>query len=77
MVMTTIEDGKSNTAEEMESEMEERDQARREEESGDWEDLNQGIQTGTHGSTHLGVRWGPSYRTRRTRATGSQSSDNK
>ena len=27
-------------------------------------DLNQGIDTGTHSSTHLGVNWGASYRMR-------------
>jgi hypothetical protein len=28
------------------------------------QDLNQGMDTGTHASTHLGVNWGPSYRVR-------------
>jgi hypothetical protein len=28
------------------------------------QDLNQGMDTGTHSSTHLGVKWGPSYRGR-------------
>jgi len=29
------------------------------------QDLNQGMDTGTHSSTRLGVNWGPSYRVRR------------
>jgi hypothetical protein len=45
--MGNREEGKSDTAGEMESKMEEREQARREEERGEWEDLNQSIQTGT------------------------------
>ncbi len=28
------------------------------------QDLNQGMDTGTHSSTHLGVDWGPSFRMR-------------
>lgn len=28
------------------------------------QDLNQGMDTGTHSSTHRGVNWGPSYRMR-------------
>jgi hypothetical protein len=28
------------------------------------QDLNQGMDTGTHSSTHVGVDWGPSYRVR-------------
>ena len=52
------------TAAEMESEAEERDEARAEDDRAEGEDLNQGMDTGTHDSIHRGVNWGPSYRVR-------------
>lgn len=48
-------------AEEMESEMEGRQRRRRDQEQAEQEDLNQGMQTGTHHTTRFGVNWGPSY----------------
>ena len=74
--MGNREEGKSDTAGEMESKMEEREQARREEERVEWEDVNQSIQTGTHDATHPGIKWGPSYRTRRKKLSGSQGPKN-
>jgi len=53
---------KSKAADEIESEMEDRDDARSEEQRDQGEDLNQGMQTGTHDSQRLGVNWPPSYR---------------
>ncbi len=54
----------SKAAEEMESEMEDRDAARAQDDRAEQEDLTQGMDTGTHDSTHRGVKWGPSYRVR-------------
>jgi len=56
------EEVESKAANEVESEMEDRDQARVDEERNDAEDLNQGMETGTHDSQKLGVNWPPSYR---------------
>jgi len=53
---------RSKAANEIESEMEDRDESRVDEERDQAEDLNQGIQTGTHDSQRLGVNWPPSYR---------------
>lgn len=66
------EDRKSDTAEEMEAKMEDREQVRREAERGEWEDLNQSIQTGTHDATRRGIRWGASYKTRRRKSKAKQ-----
>jgi len=52
-------------AEEMESEAEDRDDARRAADQNELGDLNQGMQTGTHSTEKLGVNWGPSYRVKR------------
>jgi hypothetical protein len=45
-------------------EMEVRQEGRLTGERIEQQDLNQGMDTGTHSSTHLGVKWGPSYRVR-------------
>lgn len=58
--MTTERERKSQTADEMEQEMEERDDSRLEYDRAEREDLNQGMATGTHDSTRRGVNWGPS-----------------
>jgi hypothetical protein len=56
---------RSEIGEEMEAEIEERDQARGERERSQREDLNVGgLQTGTYDSPHR-VHWGPSYRIKR------------
>jgi Protein of unknown function (DUF2934) len=41
-----------------------RGQGRRANERNEQQDLNQGMETGTHSSSHQGVNWGSSYRTR-------------
>jgi hypothetical protein len=52
----------SRAADELESEMEDRDDARMESELDEQTDLNQGMDTGTHDSTRLGVDWPASYK---------------
>jgi flagellar biosynthesis/type III secretory pathway protein FliH len=49
-------------AEELDSQAEERDEGRLESERDELEDLNQGMQTGTHDAFHSGIKWGSSYR---------------
>ncbi len=63
--MTTAKQPKSRTAKQMELEMEDRQEARREQEREGSEELNQGFQTGTYDYRKTGVKWGPSYRTRK------------
>jgi hypothetical protein len=57
-------DRKSEVAEEMEAEIEYREEDYELDERAMREDLNQGINTGTHDFTHRGVNWPPSYRIR-------------
>jgi hypothetical protein len=51
-------------ADELRQEMELRQDGRLTGERIEQQDLNQGMDTGTHSSTHLGVNWGSSYRVR-------------
>ena len=62
--MDDTDERKSEAAAEIESEAEVRDGARAEDDRAEREDLNQGMDTGTHDSIHRGVNWGPSYRVR-------------
>jgi hypothetical protein len=62
--MSTAEDRKSEIAQEMEADIEYREDAYLQDERARQEDLNQGINTGTHDFTHRGVNWPPSYRIR-------------
>lgn len=57
----------SKTAKQMESELEDRQDMRREKERDQGQDLLQRTQTGTHDSERLGVNWPPSYRTLKKR----------
>ena len=50
--------------EQLRQEMELREEERLTGERIEQQDLNQGMDTGTHSSTHVGVDWGPSYRVR-------------
>ncbi len=52
----------SKVADELDAEMNEREAERLEGEQDEQQDLNQGMDTGTHSSTKSGVDWGPSYR---------------
>lgn len=54
-----------------EEHVEERHTAERNEE----QDLNQGMDTGTHDSTRRGVAWGPSYQVRSTTIRNRQKKD--
>ena len=53
---------KPEAADTMESEMEDRDENRRQDERAERQDLNQGMETGTHDYACFGVKWGRSYR---------------
>jgi hypothetical protein len=66
--MSPKEERESKAVDELESELEDRDTFRRENERSEQGDLNQGMQTGTHDSSKLGVNWGPSYKTKRKKA---------
>ena len=48
--------------EDLRREMEQREKGRHTIERSEQQDLNQGMDTGTHSSIHRGVNWGPSYR---------------
>jgi ribosomal protein S13 len=52
-----------NTAEEMESDIEEHEEGRDESEVNLQKEVNQDIQTGTNDATHTGINWGSSYKT--------------
>ncbi len=56
--------GSWQIAEELRNEMGQREEARRIYAQNEQQDLNQGMATGTHASTHSGINWGPSYRMR-------------
>jgi hypothetical protein len=62
----------SDVETELQGELEDRDDTRREGEQVEQQDLNQGMDTGTHGSERHGVNWGPSYRTKRASSAGSK-----
>ena len=49
-------------AEDLDSQAEQRDEVRLQAERDELEDLNQGMQTGTHDAFHSGIKWGSSYR---------------
>lgn len=51
-----------STVEQTRFDMAERDQGRLAAELNDLQDLNQGLQTGTHDAFHRGIHFGPSYR---------------
>lgn len=59
--MGDADERKDKAANEMESEMEERDEARALDDRAEREDLNQGMDTGTHDSIHRGVNWAPEF----------------
>jgi len=50
--------------EELREEVEAREEDRLTEEQIEQQDINQGMDTGTHSSAHRGVNWSPSYRIR-------------
>ena len=62
--ITPVEDRVTEAVEEMEQGIVYHDEIRRFSERAEWADLNQGFQTGTYNSAHIGIRWGPSHRIR-------------
>lgn len=62
--MSITADRKSEAVEEMEAEIKYREDGYLDEERARRDDLNQGINTGTHAFSHRGVNWPPSYRIR-------------
>jgi flagellar biosynthesis/type III secretory pathway protein FliH len=60
--MNTKNEHELGAAEELESQADHRDEGRLEVERDEQEDLNQGMQTGTHDAFHSGIKWGSSYR---------------
>jgi hypothetical protein len=67
--MPTTKTTKSDTTKpegEQLTEMEQREDGRREHEGGVQQDLNQGMDTGTHDNTRRGINWGPSYSGKKT-----------
>lgn len=62
--MGDADERKDKAADELEAEIEQRDETRVQDDRAEREDLNQGMDTGTHDSIHRGVNWGPSYRVR-------------
>jgi len=46
----------------MESELDIKNDERRDDDRAVQEDLNQGMETGTHETARTGINWGPSYR---------------
>lgn len=56
--------GSLEVEEELREEVELREEERLTEEQIEQQDINQGMDTGTHSSAHRGVNWGPSFRIR-------------
>jgi hypothetical protein len=63
--MNSQEENNAKAAEEMETEIEERDLNRREHDTMLQKEVNQDVQTGTNDATHPGIKWGSSYQTKR------------
>ncbi|MGH9738560.1 MAG: hypothetical protein ACRD4X_08220 [Candidatus Acidiferrales bacterium] len=53
---------KSKAAEQMEAEIENHEQARRDQERDNQQDLIQHVQSASHDTQRLGVKWPPSYK---------------
>ena len=62
--MGDADERKNEAANQLESEMKERDEARTLDDRAEREDLNQGMDTGTHDSIHRGVNWAPEFSVR-------------
>jgi hypothetical protein len=64
--MSAAKERDSKAAEEMRSKLEDREEARLEAERSTLKGLNQGMENpASQDTTHRGIRWGPSYRSRR------------
>lgn len=64
-------------AEDLDSQAEQRDEVHLEAERDELEDLNQGMQTGTHDAFHSGIKWGSSYRIKESATNPKQTNDAK
>lgn len=62
-------------AEELESQADLRDAGRLQADRDEQEDLNQGMQTGTHDAFHSGIKWGSSYRIKESTSTPKKTTD--
>lgn len=60
---------KEKPAEELETEIEDREDDRHEHDVMLQKEVNQDVQTGTTDATHPGIRWGSSYKTKRKAGT--------
>lgn len=67
------EDRGTKAAQEMESDIEEREEERHESETNLQKEANQNIQTGTNDAQHPGIKWGSSYKTKRKASTRNRS----
>lgn len=65
----SAEQRKSKPGREFETEIEERDENRREHEVMLQKEVNQDVQTGTNDARHPGIKWGASYTTRKRKKT--------
>lgn len=65
----SAEENKSKAGQEMESDIEGREEESRESETALQKEANQGIQTGTNDAQHPGIRWGSSYKTKHKAAS--------
>jgi hypothetical protein len=63
---TKTKSGSLKAEEKLDAEMEQHAGARRANERAKQQDLNQGMDTGTHESGRTGINWGPSYQVRST-----------
>lgn len=63
------EERNTKAAEEMESDIEDREEEHRDRETSLQKEANQDIQTGTNDADHPGIRWGSSYKTKRKAST--------
>lgn len=63
----------TKAAQELESDIEEREEDRHESETSLQKEANQEIQTGTTDATHPGIKWGASYKTKRKSSTRNRS----
>jgi hypothetical protein len=61
---TKSKSGNLEVEQELREEMGQREEGRRTSERNEQQDLNQGMQTGTHSSPYPGIHWGPSDRMR-------------
>jgi hypothetical protein len=62
-------ENRSKGAEEMESDVEEREEGGHEHDVMLQKEVNQDVQTGTNDATHPGIKWGSSYKTKRKAST--------